>query len=379
MFQVMVLGLLFPFEALWMAENGLRETTIGFLGGTVTMVIFLSGLGWGIVADKTQKPHRLAMIGFLGASGSLFYFATCSELWQFWIYAPLMGFFLGSIFTMMPMLAVSAFAGRTAGRDYALYRVFGSMGWIIGTLVLARIAGDLRMIILLGATLALLGPLPLAGFKHRISEHRHYVSVWKVLHNRRLSAFYISIALYALAMPATFRFTSLYAVEEMGADKNFVGLLMSINGFVALIGLPMTGLMTDRFGCRLLILLALIAQPLRTVCYSLAPTYHWLIAPQAFHFFTWAGLEVAGMIYVSRTALPGNRATALAMFIGAQTIGRLVGAPLAGYLAEHVGYIAMYWTSAGIAALGLLTFVTHLIADRRLVRSEETAALPEAA
>jgi MFS family permease len=363
--QVVVLGLLLPFEGLWMKANGLGETTIGLLGGLATTVTFFSGIVWGIIADRTQKPNVLAIVGFIAASLVLFYFAGCQAVWHFAIYAVLIGLAMGLLMNMLPLLAVSVLGGSSAGRDYGLYRIFGSLGWITSTLVLSQLTADLKSSILLGAMLALLGPLPLLGFRFRPpQEHQHYVSIWRVMRNGRLAALYASVGFYALATPAIFRFTALYA-ELLGGDKNFVGQLMSINGMVALVGLPLTGILSDRFGCRVLILLALLAQPVRAFCYGLAPSHHWLLAPQVLHMFTWAGLEVAGMIYVSRTALPGNRATALAIFVGVQIAGRLVGAPVAGLLAEHVSYQAMYSLSAMAAVIGPIIFLAHWSIERR--------------
>ena len=106
-----------------------------------------------------------------------------------------------------------------------------------------------------------------------------------------------------------------------------------------------------------MIWLALIAQPLRALGYSFVTVdYHWLIVPQAFHFFTWAGLEIASILFVTRNAKPGNRATALAMLLGAQIIGRFAGGIVCGYLAENQGYPVMFRVTAAVTAIAVIVF-----------------------
>ena len=71
---------------------------------------------------------------------------------------------------------------------------------------------------------------------------------------------------------------------------------------------------------RLPLLLAFIAMPLRALLLTLASNYEWLLFPQVFHFFTWAGFEVAGVLFVARLASEGNRGMAQAMFMSAQVL-----------------------------------------------------------
>jgi len=102
-----------------------------------------------------------------------------------------------------------------------------------------------------------------------------------------------------------------------GIQWSFSGVWMKDQGLVALVALPLTGMGVDRFGTRLLLAMAFVAQPLRALSLSLIGQYEWLLLPHIFHFFTWAGFEVAGVLFVASLAAEGSRATAQTLYVGA--------------------------------------------------------------
>jgi PPP family 3-phenylpropionic acid transporter len=231
------------------------------------------------------------------------------------------------------------------------------MGYIVGTLVVPLLTDDLVRLLLIGAAGTAVASLPLLRLRAPKASQRHYVSPELVLRNRALVPLFASLFLFAMASPAYLQFAPIYA-RELGASTKFIGFFCSMTGFVAVIGLPLTGRLVDRYGTRRLIWIALLTQPVRVAGYGLVAEEYWLlIVPQLLHAFTWAGLEIAGVLYVTRQALPGNQATALAMYAGAQTMGWFVGASVSGYLAQHVSYPMMYLVMAAIASLAIIVFI----------------------
>jgi len=373
--QMLGIGVAMSFASIWMRRHGLGETLIGAFQAAGTLVGFATGLLWGQIADRTQRPDRVAMLGYLGLAAAWCLLAHATAVWAFALYAVLFGVVLGMVSQTVPTMVMAMLPGGANGRGYALYRIFGSLGFIVGAMVLSSLFRDVKLMILLAAAAALLAPLPLLGIHARIRRERHYVSLGRLLENRRLMALFAAIFFYALAIPAIFRFLPLYA-ERLGADEALVGRIIAVNGFAALVGLPLAGVIVDRFGPRLMILLALAVQPLRCASYALITEQQWLFAPQLLHLLTWAAMEVGGILYVTRVAAPGNKATAVAAFAGVQTLGGVAGAAMAGYLAEHHGYPAMFTTIAAVAAVGPLLFTAALLRERRHTAAANTTLEP---
>jgi len=354
-FQIFSLGMQWSFSSVWMKDQGIGEALIGLISSTSIALWFFSGLLWGRLADRTGRPVWIVLAGSVLIGLSLFYLAYCQTAGQFFVYAVLIGICLPMVSTLMPLLAVSALGAASRGKGYASYRIFGSFGYVLGNLVMPRLLSDIHALFIIAGCSFFVALLPLFFVRVERAQKRDQGSLRRALANRELLGFLVAVFFFALAVPAIFTFTWVYA-RDLGGDATFIGLLAAVQGGVALVALPLTGRGVDRFGARWLLLLAFVAQPLRSLSLSLVGSYEWLLLPQVFHFFTWAGFEVAGVLFVARLAAEGNKGTAQALYMSAQVLGNLLGAAVAGYLAEYYGYGAMYQISAGFAAVGLLIF-----------------------
>ena len=368
-FQIFSFGIQWSFSSVWMKDQGIGETLIGLISSTSIALWFFSGLLWGRLADRTGRPERIVFAGSVLIGLSLFYLAYCQTTGQFFVYALLIGVCLPMVSTLMPLLAVAALGSAARGKGYASYRIFGSFGYVVGNLLMPRILDDIHALFLIAGASFFLALVPLFFLRVERPQKRDQGSLRRALANRELLGFLAAGFFFALAVPAIFTFTWVYA-RDLGGDKTFIGLLAAVQGGVALVALPLTWRGVDRFGTRALLLLAFVAQPLRAFSLSLVGSYQWLLAPQVFHFFTWAGFEVAGVLFVARLASEGNKGTAQALYMSAQVLGNLLGSALAGYLAEHYGYGPMYRTSAALATVGLVIFVWQQWKTKNSTRQE---------
>jgi len=141
--------------------------------------------------------------------------------------------------------------------------------------------------------------------------------------------------------------------------------LAATQGLVAFVALPLVGIGVDRFGTRALLVAAFCAQPLHALVLSLVDKYGWLLLPRVFLFFSWAILEVAGVLFVTSLTIERRRGTAQFLYMGVQVLGNLIGFSLAGFLAENFGYVFMYRVRSGTAAAGPAVFAAILLQCRR--------------
>jgi predicted MFS family arabinose efflux permease len=365
--QIFAFGIQWSFSGVWMRDQGLGETLIGLVFSTSVLLWFFTGLLWGRVADRTGRAADIVRAGCVLQAVALIYLSQCRTPRDFFIYAALTGVSQPMITTLMPLLAVSVLGPANRGLRYASYRMFGSLGYIAANLGVPRLLDTTDALFRVGGGVLLLSLLPLLCWRSDTAPRHSPTRLREVLRSPRLSGFLISIFFFALAMPAVFTFTTVYA-RELGANRAFIGLLMAFQGIVALVALPLIGWGVDRFGPRLLLVAALVAMPLRALTLSFVTTHEMLLVPQLFHFFTWAGLEVSGVLFVVALAGDRGRATAQSLYMGAQVLGHLVGSSLVGYSAEHFGYVMMYRLSSAAAGVGLLVFLLMLYRERQLSR-----------
>lgn len=357
-FQIFAFGVAWPFEGVWMRDQGLGEAAIGAIASLSTAALLLAGLGWGVVADRTGRPDRIVLAGCLGVALSLAAIPFCQNASHFALYGIGRGLAMPMVGNLMPLLAVSALGPAARGRGYALYRVFGSVGYIVSTLLLPRLLG-VRDLFWAAAAAMLTACLPLSRIRNRFVPRRQGGSLRELLRDGDLVGFLVAGFFFSLAGPACFTFTAVYA-RQLGADQVFIGFLAASQGIIAVVALPLTGMAVDRFGVRALLWLGFLAQPVRALGQAAVTDYHWLLLPQLCHFFTWAGFEVAGVLLVTQLADEESQGAAQSLFRGCQVLGMLVGAGLSGYLAEYHGYPVMFVLAAAAAAVGLVLFTAML-------------------
>jgi MFS family permease len=357
--QFAAIGIVSTFEGVFMNEQGIGETMIGLVGGLGTAIITVFGLFWARMADRRTGEEKLIAAGFICGAVGLALLPFCSTPLGFSLNVAFRGLTIPMAFALLPSLAVARLGPSSQGSRYARYRQFGSAGFVVGTLCLPLLMGDIRSMFWVASVILLAAGAGIASDSEstiiKRSDRKRVPIAW----SRSLVTFLMSNFFIGLAIPAMFGFFALYA-RTMGADKVVIGFLAGSNGIIALAALPLMGRIVDRFGVRRVLWLAFAALPIRLLIISLAPNYWWLFAAQPLHLFTFAGYDVASVLYVSRNVSPENRATAQALLSTTRMAGVFVGAILAGYLAEHAGYVTMFRVIATLTSISVVAYMIGL-------------------
>lgn len=372
------MGTVFAFASAWMKDLQMGETFIGLVVSLVQGLIFVSGFLWGYLADRTRQVQRIALIGTAAMAVALALFGFSRTESDFIVYAILRGLSQGMILNMMPLLVIAMTGGDSQGQAYGRYRIFGSIGFLLGAMGLPVVlealghGDDLQLIILCAAAGMLLGVLPLSRVKIETpGRESGSAGLGDLLRDPEVILFLIAAFFFALANPAVYNFFAAYG-RVLGADNEALAWLTGLLGVLAILGLPVAGWVCDRFGPRWMLFLAFLCQPFRAWSLSVVNAYEWLWIPQVFHFFTWAGLEVAALLFITRIAGEGRRGVAVGAYSGMIVLGWTTGGIIAGYLAEHHGYVFMFRVMGGCAATACLAFVAGLLYRRFAKKTRPT-------
>ena len=354
--QIASVGILFAFEAVRMKDMGVGETAIGFILGASSGIFILSSLFWGRLADRHHWHRKIAIWGSVVIFFLLLYFSICTEVWEFAIYGVVKSLVAPMVFGMMPALAVNSFGKKRQGRDFGVYRAFGSMGFILGGMVLPLIFNDIAMVARVGSLLIfascfLLVQLPEPETKSPTTQALKI----RFLHPG-IKLFLISFFFITLSEPAIGGFFSAYA-RHLGGSTRLLGILFGVMGCMALIFLPLMGRWMDRANPVMILSIAFFAQPVRVFITSMIGQPELLWIPLLLHGICWGGIEVAAIVYLSNLAGEGQKATLLSYYMAMRMLGNFLGASFSGYLAEDFGYVLMFRTVAFIALIGAVSYV----------------------
>lgn len=374
--QIASMGILYVFEAVRMKDMGVSEFSIGLILGFSSGIFILTSIFWGRLADKKSWHKNIVVWGTLGFTGLLFYFAICESPLQFFLYGILRSVFMPMITGIMPAIAVKSHGESQQGSKFGIYRAFGSLGFILGTMVLPLILNDIAMVartssVFLLGSLFLVSKLPKPEVKRVETASLRIRNLDSLVKLFLFSMFFIS-----LADPAVHQFFNAYA-RDLGGSTRLLGLLSGTFGLIAFFFLPLMGKAIDRFRASSVLIVSLFVQPLRVFVTSTLDDPNHLWIPILFHGICWGGIEVAAIVYLSRRVEEGQKATVLSYYMAVRMLGMLVGASVCGYLAENFGYVTMFRVMSCAALTGALIYLSGIIFGRVRERTFSGSEAPD--
>ncbi len=143
-----------------------------------------------------------------------------------------------------------------------------------------------------------------------------------------------------------------YYAETFGASDTVIGLLVASYAAAQLIGAPILGRLSDRFGRRPILLLSLVGTLLGFLLLGFANTLFILFAARILDGLTGGNISVA-QAYISDVTDAKNRAKGLGMIGAAFGLGFIFG-PASGGLLSQWGYAVPAFVAAGLVTINLL-------------------------
>lgn len=146
-----------------------------------------------------------------------------------------------------------------------------------------------------------------------------------------------------------------------------VGMLMSTFYFFSFLFAPLLGVLSDRFGRRPIILIALLGSGIDFFAQALAPSLTWLFITRAINGISGASFTVASA-YIADVTPPEKRAAGFGMIGAAFGLGFVIGPVLGGWLGQ-IDIRLPFFVAGGLTVLnwlyGCFVLPESLPKDRR--------------
>jgi MFS family permease len=386
-----VFDALYPVAPLLQARLGFTDAQIGLLDTAYNVAALLTLVGGGLLIDRLGTAPATLLFSVVGAAGAAlvallpmafpghaalamaagrFVLGIGSELFIVSATTVVSRWFRGKeiSFALAVQLLVARLGSWLADRSPDLARgLFGD--WRPPLLVAAGFGGLWLALAAVYAALerASAGRFAVAGAAapDRLAPRdlfRYGRSYWWVVG--------ICVAFYSTIFP--FRtFANLYLIEAHGVAPDEAGSLKSILPLVSMFGMPLFGLVADRFGRRALLLVvgsALLVPPFLLMAHTRAPlTLSMVLLGLAFALVpavlwpvvTWLVPDARlGSAYALMTFCQQVGWAGMSWALGAANDAAGAGA------ANPAGWLPATWMLAGLAAVGLL-FALLLWRDER--------------
>jgi DHA1 family tetracycline resistance protein-like MFS transporter len=149
-----------------------------------------------------------------------------------------------------------------------------------------------------------------------------------------------------------------YYAETFNASKFTTGLLIAVYALMQLIGAPILGRLSDRYGRRPVLLVSVFGTFIGFLLFGFATSLWMLFAARILDGITGGNLSVA-QAYISDVTDAKNRAKGLGLIGAAFGIGFIIG-PVTGGILSQYGYNVPAFVAAGLALINFILIYAWL-------------------
>ena len=367
----LIVGLQMPFLPLWLDARGLSLTEISVAGALPLFVRLLATPFVAYLADRSGDHRRMVIILAWSGLACTVLLSQSHHLWPILLFSTLMTLATSSIMPLTETLAMRAVRGH--GLDYGRMRLWGSISFIVATLVggaaIQHWGGTsvIWLIVVAVAWTALAAhslPPPDHGASSAGSS-RPRVSRTDVAALVSSPLFLLFLAACGLtqASHAVFYIYSVLHWRGLGLSATWTGVLWAIAVIAEILLFARSGAVLKILSPLGLIALGACAAIVRWIAMAFDPPFAALIGLQILHALTFGATHIGTVHFIAQNIPPERAGTAQALQASV-TAGIAMGGAtlLAGQLYGPFGAKA-YLAMAVLGALGLLA---ASMAQRRL-------------
>ncbi|TFI55568.1 MFS transporter [Mastigocladus laminosus UU774] len=143
-------------------------------------------------------------------------------------------------------------------------------------------------------------------------------------------------------------------LEEAGASKQQIGVLMGSFAIGLLLFRPWLGNLADQRGRKIVLLIGMVVVAIAPLGYEITTSIPLLIVLRAFHGISIAAFATAYIALVADLAPASNRGEIIGYMSLVNPVGLAIGPALGGYLQAAAGNTALFLLSAALGGLGVL-------------------------
>lgn len=361
-------GFLQPFVPLYFESAGLDRREIGYLLGIGTGASLLLQPLWGRLSDHFDTRRPFILLCAIAAGAAYLSFPSLTT--------PL-GFLTLYAIGQNGVLYLNAVGGVLVGRlvqssrggaEYANYRVWGSVGYIVVSLLTGWILNSGSHTIgrpLLDKAFSTVPFIfvPIAALAFLVPDARTpnkpVGRTPKPDLPPNLKVFLISHFFYTFALYGASSFLSLY-MKELGGTPFWVTLMFAGGVVCEVLVMRQSGKLSDRYGRRPLMVLTFGLLPVRLLLYTACVTPMGVFLVQLLHGLNFGIMGVIAVALINDLATDATRGQAQARLATVTGAATTVGPIAFGWVAEFAGLRGMFFSAAAVALVGSLILILRV-------------------
>ena len=356
-FYFAVLGTLVPYWGLYLQSLGYDALAIGQLVAIPMATKIIAPNVWGWIGD--HYGHRMKIVR-IASFASMLIFTSIFWVEGFWMLALSMVFFSFFWNASLPLFEVVtlAYLGEKV-KKYGRIRLWGSVGFIIGVLILGFLIDEYGVQVVPVAILFVYVGTWLASMTVSDIATPHQDdndgSIIDVLKKPAVIAFLVAAFLMQFGHGAYYAFYSIY-MDSIGYSKSLIGQLWAVGVGAEVIMFVFMYRFLEKYSAGKMLLFSLIFASIRWLLIAwFADSLVILIIAQTFHAATFGAFHAAAIHLVHYYFKGRHQGRGQALY-GSLSFGAggALGSLLSGGLWDSVGPSVTYSISASVSLLAVL-------------------------
>jgi PPP family 3-phenylpropionic acid transporter len=350
------IGILEPYLTLYFRHLGLSGSEIGILAGIPGLIFALFPFLWTLWAD-TRHCRRTVFLLNTWATPVAFLLLFAGKSFGLLFFASLL--FAAFRSPLIPFLnTYSLQYGKERGIDFARFRVWGSLGYIVaaigcGQLIdisspRAALYGILVCLLLCGISWG-------KGLEEKEGKERIRKWNWSGLRGERKLLLLLLVGLLTWMSWAPYSNFFTIHLEGLGISKGWAGLAWAL-GVSSEVGLMFAWpALSSRFRSQDLLSVGLFLVASRWLLYSIVRGPGAILSLQLLHGITFACFYLSSMALLEEVVPPVLRASGQGVYSAVTFgLGNLLGGPLSGILFDRLGMVVLFRVASLLALMALI-------------------------
>lgn len=363
-----------PYWGLYLKSEQFSVADIGILMSLFQISRIFAPNFWGWLADHTGKRGIwIRVTSLLGMLGFVAVFWAHGFFWFFLVMAAL-SLFTSSTLPLAESLTLAHLA--TTNGHYSRIRMWGSLGFIVASILLGFLIDLTSIHSLLWVILSIQIVLFILTFslpEPKIAPHAtDHFSVWKIIKQPAVIALLVGCALMVTAHGVLYNFYSIYLAEH-GYSKSMIGLLWSVGVVCEIVVFMLMPKLMARFSLKAILLTSLVLAVIRFCLIGVAvDNLLLLVIAQSLHAATFGSFHAASIEVITQFFNGRHQAKGQAIYNSvAYGVGGTIGGLAGGYALQFLGGQTTFLLAAAFPLAGFIVIAFGL----RLSRAHGRAGL----
>lgn len=360
------IGAYWTFINVYYNSIGLTGTEIGLVNTLAPLVAIFAATLWGVVNDRLGNPRLLLLIAAPGNVVASLLLSTAHSFGAILVFAGVLAFFNSAIPPLMDNTTLRLLGDRRG--QYGQYRVAGSFGYIITTLVVGWFFGLAGLRMLFPVYAAIMVVFALVSSRLPSMSIRMSGSLWsglgQMVRQPTWLLFAVSAMLLWISNNGTMNFIGITVKTMHGSD--FLVGLVSMMSAVAEIPILLTGeRLLRKLGHTRLLVTSFITFTIRGALLAMMPAPEWAAVISLLGGLSFALFWTSAVVYANESAPAHLKSTAQGLLFSILNIANMAGALFSGWLFDELGFRGLFWGLAAISFSGLVVFSAGRLFFRR--------------